>query len=77
MDESDESLKALQKSLSKEMRKRSAQKKERETLERMAKKYGFRLEPEKPEPTKAAAALKEIVKPEEKKPAAAGTKPFI
>jgi hypothetical protein len=81
-EEPDESLKAIQKSLSKEMRRRSAAKKEKENLEKLAKKHGFRLEPEKPEPTKAVEALKEIVKPgeakaEEKKPAAGGAKPFI
>jgi hypothetical protein len=63
----DEGLRAIQKSLSKELRRRNAEKKAKENLEKMAAKYGYKLEPLKEEERKA----EEVTKPSEAKPAIA------
>jgi hypothetical protein len=58
----DEELKAAQKALSKELRHRKAEAKERANLEAAAKKFGFKLTPveggEKPAEIKPAAPFK-------------------
>ena len=59
----DEELHALQKSISKELRRRKAEKKQAEAFEKWAAKHGYEF-------TKKPEKIKEE-KPEEKKPAAA------
>jgi hypothetical protein len=62
-DEPTETLTALQKTISKELRRRKAEKKQAEAFEKWAVKHGYEFT-KKPEKEKAE-------KPEEKKPAAA------
>jgi hypothetical protein len=64
----DEELLALQKSISKELRRRKAEKKQAEIFEKWAIKHGYEIT-KKPE-SKEAAKTPEG-KPDEKKPAAA------
>jgi hypothetical protein len=68
-DEYSDTLTALQKTISKELRRRKAEKKETEAMEKWAAKHGYEL-------TKKPEKIKEVVKPaeanpDEKKPAAA------
>jgi hypothetical protein len=67
-EEPNEVLEALQKTISKELRRRKAEKKQAEAMEKWAAKHGYELI-KKPGTIKEGVTPAEV-KPEEKKPAA-------